>query len=148
VTTYKTRWGADTIEIRADFTQASCQVIGTNGRQVADFRHRPADALRYAVRAEAVAEGFDPDDPEVAEAIDDAVAGMEVIDSGRAIEVGRRIGRAMARDARAEDMSTEWAGLDAQDGDVATEAGLVPDTPEWETMEAEARRKFEACLRD
>lgn len=57
IKTYVTKWGVDTIEISADFAQASCPVEGTNGRQVADFRHRPSAAMRYAVAREATAEG-------------------------------------------------------------------------------------------
>lgn len=75
-TTYRTRWGSDTVEIRADFARAECPVEGTNGRQVADFRHRPAEAMRYAVEAEARAEGLDPEDDEVAGMIDEAAAAM------------------------------------------------------------------------
>lgn len=71
-TTYQTTWGADTIEISADFSQASCPVEGTNGRQVADFRHSPQAAMRYAVALEARAEG-DIDQA----AVDSAVADME-----------------------------------------------------------------------
>lgn len=50
----------------------------------------------------------------------------------------------MARDARAEDMPAEWTGLDPQDADVATAAGLAPDTAGWAEMEAAARTEFEA----
>jgi prephenate dehydrogenase len=60
----------------------------------------------------------------------------------KAIEVGRRIGRAMARDAKAEGMARDWTGLDPQDADVATAAGLVPDDEEWGEMERAARRAF------
>lgn len=80
MTTYSTQWGADTIEIRADFSQASCPVHGTNGRQVGDFGHRPASAMRYAIEHEARAEGLDPEDEDVAEQIDNAVEDMEEID--------------------------------------------------------------------
>lgn len=56
--------------------------------------------------------------------------------------VGERIGRAIARDAKAEGMAAEWTGLGAQDGDVATSAGLEPGTPEWEEMERAAKIEF------
>lgn len=76
MTIYRTIWGSDTIEISANFAEASCQVEGTNGRQVADFCHRPEQAMRYAVEQAAVADGLDMDDDETAEMIDDAVASM------------------------------------------------------------------------
>lgn len=76
MTTYRTEWGADTIEISADFTQAANQVIGTNGRQVADFQHRPEQAMRYALEREAQAEGMDLQDAETIEGIQAAVEAM------------------------------------------------------------------------
>lgn len=60
--------------------------------------------------------------------------------------IGEKIGRAMARDVLAEDMPREWTGLDAQDGDVATGAGLRPGTDEWEEMEQAARRAYKVAL--
>lgn len=83
MTTYRTEWGASTVEITANFAQASCPVYGTNGCQVADFQHRPAKAMRYAVEAMAQADGLDPEDDATAEAIENAVANMEeVTESG------------------------------------------------------------------
>lgn len=70
---YRAPWGLDAIEIRADFRQAACPVIGTNGRQVADFQHSPRQAMRYAIEHEARAEGFDPDDADVLGEIDAAL---------------------------------------------------------------------------
>jgi len=75
---YRTIYG-DVIEIEADFAQASCEVLGTNGRQVADFQHRPSKAMRYAVNRYAVECGEDIDDPAIQEAIDNAVADMEEV---------------------------------------------------------------------
>jgi hypothetical protein len=63
-----------------------------------------------------------------------------------AAEIGRRIGRAMAGDAKAEGMPHRWTGLDAQDGDIATAAGIEPDTEEWEVMARAARREYERIL--
>lgn len=60
--TYQTEWGADAIEIRADFAQASCPVEGTGGMQVADFQHRPAWAMRHAIEMMIRAEGRVPED--------------------------------------------------------------------------------------
>jgi hypothetical protein len=63
-------------------------------------------------------------------------------------EIGRRIGRAMARDAIAEGMPSGWTGLDAQDADRATAAGLEPDTAAWADMEAAAREEYEHRVRE
>jgi hypothetical protein len=63
-----------------------------------------------------------------------------------AIEVGHRIGRAIARDVLAEDMPREWTGLDAQDADEATAAGLVPDTEEWAAMVEAAEAAYLAVI--
>lgn len=73
---YSTRIWGDVIEIEANFAEASSQIMGTNGRQVADFRHDPATAMRYALEQFAVESGSRLDDEEVQGAIDDAVAGM------------------------------------------------------------------------
>lgn len=63
ITLYKTKWGSDTIEIAADFSQASCQVWGVSGgRQVADFRHDSTLAMRSALEDCALADGLDLDD--------------------------------------------------------------------------------------
>ncbi len=77
MTTYTTTWGSDTIEITADFTQAADQVIGdAAGRQVADFQHRPEQAMRAVLEDVAQADGLDICDPDTTELIDEAVAGM------------------------------------------------------------------------
>ena len=47
-------------------------------------------------------------------------------------QIGRRIGRAIARDVLAGVMSREWTGLDPQDGDQLTAAGIVPDSSDWD----------------
>ena len=56
--------------------------------------------------------------------------------------LGRKIGNAIARDVLAEAMPRTWAGLDAQDGDQLTAAGILPDTAEWEQAERAARDAF------
>ncbi len=62
--------------------------------------------------------------------------------------VGQRVGRAIARDALAEFMPPVWSGLDGEDGDQLTEAGIEPDTPEWKRACAAARRAFHQFLAD
>lgn len=50
MTKYRCFWHGEAVEIEADFAQASCPVKGTNGRQVADFRHRPTKAMEYVLK--------------------------------------------------------------------------------------------------
>lgn len=57
-------------------------------------------------------------------------------------EVGTRIGRAIARDVLADDMPREWTGLDAQDGDQLTTAGILPHTAAWEWAEQCAKAAY------
>ena len=56
--------------------------------------------------------------------------------------IGRRIGRAIARDVIADDMPREWTGLDPQDGDQLTAAGIAPGTAAWDDAETAARREY------
>lgn len=66
-----------------------------------------------------------------------------------ATSVGRRVGLAIYHDVIAEpDMSREWTGLSAEDGDQLTLAGLLPDTPEWDEAERMARETYEAAIRE
>ena len=65
--------------VAADWGQASAPVYildddewTPNGRQVADFRHDPADALRTELEAAIRASGDEPDDDEVSGWIDGA----------------------------------------------------------------------------
>jgi len=76
--TYKTRIYGDEIEISANFSWASDQIMGdlAGGRQVADFRHSPQAAMREALRQYIVACGDDPDDEEYDNVIEDAVSEM------------------------------------------------------------------------
>lgn len=76
MTTYKTTMFGDTFEISANFAQASDQIMGDleGGRQVADFRHSPAAAMKAALEQYIVHSGDDPDD--YADAIADALDAM------------------------------------------------------------------------
>jgi hypothetical protein len=79
-TTYATKWGATTVEIAADFDQASCPVEGADGMQVADFRHSPQKAMRHVLEQMARADGDDPESDATAALIDDAIAEMDTTD--------------------------------------------------------------------
>ena len=63
-----------------------------------------------------------------------------------AMTVGARIGRAIANDVQDEYLPTEWTGLDPQDGDVLTGAGIQPDTTEWEIAERAARDTYQRVI--
>ncbi len=60
--------------------------------------------------------------------------------------LGADIGRAIARDVLADGMPQEWTGLDAQDGDELTAAGIVPGTIEWAEAEGAAKAAYHAAL--
>ena len=63
--------------------------------------------------------------------------------------VGEIVGRAIARDVLAEpDWPREWCGLNGEDGDQITEAGILPDTPEWYVAIEAARKAYETALRE
>lgn len=57
-------------------------------------------------------------------------------------EVGTRVGRAIARSVIAEDLPRGWTGIDPQDGDQFTAAGIEPGTPEWAAAEAAAEAEY------
>lgn len=59
-----------------------------------------------------------------------------------ATEIGIKVGKAIARDVIADDMPREWTGLDAQDGDRLTAAGIDLGTPEWSEAEAAAEEAY------
>lgn len=61
--------------------------------------------------------------------------------------IGKRIGKAMARDVLADDMPRAWTGLDAQDGDELLADGFEPSTPEWSVAQAAAKVAYHAALR-
>jgi hypothetical protein len=90
MTTYTvTIWG-ETVQMAADFAQASCPIqfldedgnwIGT-GKQVADFQHRPEVAMRDALEADAKMSGDDPEEnDDVADEIEAAIEAMTEIDA-------------------------------------------------------------------
>ena len=75
VTTYRTEWYAETIEVGADWAQAAYPVHGdAHGRQVADFQHDGLAALRAAVEDAARADGIDPETTDGATEIDEAMS--------------------------------------------------------------------------
>lgn len=59
---------------------------------------------------------------------------------------GERIGQAMARDAIAEDMPRKWTGLDPQDGDQLTAAGIEAGSDEWRMAETAAREAYHSAV--
>jgi hypothetical protein len=65
----------------------------------------------------------------------------------RAVKVGAAVGRTMARDVVADGLPREWTGLDPQDGDRLTAAGIEPGTPEWNEAEEAARVAYEETVR-
>lgn len=81
-TTYTTKFLGQTYSLRADFAQASSQIehLGGDGQwhpqpmQVADYRHRPAGAMRHLLE-QLVAEGGDSVE-DYEDEIADAVAAM------------------------------------------------------------------------
>jgi hypothetical protein len=80
--TYRTKLWGTAIEFTADFSQASCPIHGDpHGRQVADFRHWPREAMQCLLQEFAMSCGADPEDEEVAYLIDDAVDDMTEEDS-------------------------------------------------------------------
>ena len=78
-TTTTTDLYGDLYTIRADWTQASSQIERDTGdgweptgRQVADFAHDSAEAMRQELRDAVRAGGDDPDDPDIADEINEA----------------------------------------------------------------------------
>lgn len=77
--TYRTEFFGETIEVRADWAQASSGVHGVDGGyQVADFRHSPKAAMRLALEQYVRASGDTPGDHE--DAIEAAVEDMTEAD--------------------------------------------------------------------
>lgn len=86
--TYKASHCGEVFEISGDFDQASSPVYGVEGgRQVADFRHSPAAAMRAAIEECVTAGGDDPDSEEISAEIDEAVDGMLEVGSEEDAEV-------------------------------------------------------------
>lgn len=84
-TTYTaTVWG-DTYRLRADWAEAASPIErdtaeggwAPTGWQVADYRHRPADAMRAELGRMELATGSDLQDERVQDEIDLAIAEME-----------------------------------------------------------------------
>lgn len=62
-------------------------------------------------------------------------------------EIGTIIGQAIARDVIAnDDLSREWTGIEDQDGDQLTAAGIEPGTAEWSEAEESAEEAYTARL--
>jgi hypothetical protein len=67
---------------------------------------------------------------------------MKTLDTHTPDEIGCEIGQAMANDTLANCGSLVWTGLDPQDGDRLTAAGIVPDSEEWDAAERSAKLTF------
>lgn len=80
MTTYKTTCWGQSYEVSADWAQASSPVAGpSGGRQVADFRHSPAAAIRDMLEDAVLAGGGEID--EAAGEIDEAIENMIIVGS-------------------------------------------------------------------
>lgn len=80
MTTYKTEMYGMEIEMTANFAEASCPVVGDmHGRQVADFSHYPARAMRAILEDSITESGDDPED--FTAEIDDAINAMTESDA-------------------------------------------------------------------
>jgi len=60
----------------------------------------------------------------------------------KASEVGTKVGAAMARDVLADGLPREWAGIDPQDADQFTAAGIEFGSDEWAEAEAAAEAEY------
>ena len=63
-------------------------------------------------------------------------------------QIGTKIGQAIARDVLADGLPREWTGLDVQDGDELTAAGIDPGSDDWEAAEAAAKAAYLAAIDD
>jgi hypothetical protein len=80
--TYRTTCWGESHEITADFAQASSQVIGApGGKQVADYQHSPAAAMRDVLEDQAIAGGSQLDEQAVIDEIDSAIDAMVEVGS-------------------------------------------------------------------
>ena len=64
-------------------------------------------------------------------------------------QIGTRVGAAIARTARDEGLhgaGLTWTGIEPQDGDQFTAAGIEPNTPEWDAAEDYARIAYLAAI--
>lgn len=58
-------------------------------------------------------------------------------------DIGRHVGQAIARDVIATpELPRQWTGLDPQDGDQLTTAGIEPGTAAWAAAEAAAEAEY------
>jgi hypothetical protein len=86
MTIYETSFFGDVYKLRADFTQATDSIMRDDedgdwidtGKQVADFAHRPEDAMRWELDEAVMAGGDNPYDPEniSADEIETAISEM------------------------------------------------------------------------
>ncbi len=68
---------------------------------------------------------------------------MTMTTTKTAREIGRTVGQAIARDVMADaDMTLEWTGLEAQDGDQLAAAGFATGTQEWADAEEAAEEAY------
>ncbi len=63
-------------------------------------------------------------------------------------EIGRFVGRAIARDVLREGMPREWTGLDSQDTDAIVAAGLPFGSAGYLTAEREAEAEYRRRIGD
>ena len=71
----------------------------------------------------------------------------EMTCTSRAELVGSRIGTAMGREVLADaDMGREWTGIEAQDADQFTAAGIEFGSAEWAEAEAHAERAYREMI--
>ncbi len=64
-----------------------------------------------------------------------------------AIEIGTRIGRAIAADVNRLKLPRNWTGLDPQDGDQLLAAGIDYGTPAWDAAEEAAEAAYREEMR-
>jgi hypothetical protein len=62
--------------------------------------------------------------------------------TSRAVEVGTRVGAAIARDVIRENMPREWTGIDPQDADQITASGIEYGSPEYRAAEEAAETEY------
>ena len=63
-------------------------------------------------------------------------------------EIGQRIGQAIARDVIADKLPREWPGLNDQDGDQLTAAGIEPGSDDWQDAESAAEHTYVVLVRE
>lgn len=142
-TTYTTKFMGDEFTITADFGDASCPISGDlEGKQVADFRHSPREAMRSALIACCDFGGDDPDEYEIEieEALDEMVGrDNDVIEMAKMLESHGQMFTGNNVDDEAQgwidngftpEVADEWCEIGCWDASVAAQlrdAGLTPD---------------------